>query len=378
MSARPLVSVQDLDGSSKDQIALPLVFSKTPLRPDVVRVVHTNMRKNHMQAHAVNENAGTQTAAASWGTGRAVSRIPRVPGGGTHRCGQGAYGNMCRGGHMFSPMKTWRRWHRKVNLKEKRLAVASALAASAVPSLVMARGHVVDEVAEIPLVVSDAAQTITKTNKAVDLLKSIGVYADVAKSAKSKNIRRGKGKMRNRRYTCRKGPLVVVTSADQGLAKSVRNLPGVDVANVVRLNLLDLAPGGHLGRLCIWTKSAFAALDSMYSGDGKFALPENVMTNADLSRLINSDEIQSVVNAPKAGAKSAAFKKNPLKNAPAMGRLNPYAKTAKALAAKKTKAKKTTDKKTKEIGKKFFEQISRDSEFGGEDFEAFQGWLGSN
>merc|ERR1712199_142802 len=208
--------------------------------------------------------------------------------------------------------------------------------------------------------VSDAAQTITKTNKAVDLLKSIGVYADVAKSAKSKNIRRGKGKMRNRRYTCRKGPLVVVTSADQGLAKSVRNLPGVDVANVERLNLLDLAPGGHLGRLCIWTKSAFAALDSMYSGDGKFALPENVMTNADLSRLINSDEIQSV------------------KNAPAMGRLNPYAKTAKALAAKKTKAKKTTDKKTKEIGKKFFEQISRDSEFGGEDFEAFQGWLGSN
>merc|ERR1712070_1183082 len=194
-------------------------------------------------------------------------------------------------------------------------------------------------VAEIPLVVSDAAQTITKTNKAVDLLKSIGVYADVAKSAKSKNIRRGKGKMRNRRYTCRKGPLVVVTSADQGLAKSVRNLPGVDVANVERLNLLDLAPGGHLGRLCIWTKSAFA---------------------------------------PKAGAKSAAFKKNPLKNAPAMGRLNPYAKTAKALAAKKTKAKKTTDKKTKEIGKKFFEQISRDSEFGGEDFEAFQGWPGSN
>merc|ERR1712196_271806 len=204
------------------------------------------------------------------------------------------------GGHMFSPMKTWRRGHRKVNLKEKRLAVASALAASAVPSLVMARGHVVDEVAEIPLVVSDAAQTITKTNKAVDLLKSIGVYADVAKSAKSKNIRRGKGKMRNRRYTCRKGPLVVVTSADQGLAKSVRNLPGVDVANVERLNLLDLAPGGHLGRLCIWTKSALAKLDELYAeGTGKFVLPENVMANADLTRLINSDEIQSVVNAPK-------------------------------------------------------------------------------
>merc|ERR1712087_985830 len=264
------------------------------------------------------------------------------------------------------------RWHRKVNLKEKRLAVASALAASAIPALVMARGHRVDDVAEVPLVVSDAAETITKTSKAVDLLKSLGVYADVAKAAKSKNIRRGKGKMRNRRYVCRKGPLIVITSSDNGLAKSVRNLPGVDTCNVERLNLLDLAPGGHLGRLCIWTKGAIAKLDELYAeGTGKFVLPENVMTNADLSRLINSDEIQSVVNAPKAGAKSAAFK-----NAPAMGRLNPYAKTAKALAAKKTKAKKTTDKKTKEIGKKFFEQISRDSEFGGEDFEASQGWLG--
>merc|ERR1711924_120105 len=169
-------------------------------------------------------------------------------------------------------------------------------------------------------------------------LKSLGVYADVAKSAKSKNIRRGKGKMRNRRYVCRKGPLVVVTSSDQGLAKSVRNLPGVDACNVERLNLLDLAPGGHLGRLCIWTKGSMAKLDELYAaGSGKFVLPENVMSNADLSRLINSDEIQSVVNAPKAAARKVPLKRNPLKNKVAMGKLNPYAKTAKALAAQAKK-----------------------------------------
>ena len=34
------------------------------------------------------------------GTGRAVARIPRVRGGGTHRSGQGAFGNMCRGGRL--------------------------------------------------------------------------------------------------------------------------------------------------------------------------------------------------------------------------------------------------------------------------------------
>lgn len=68
-----------------------------------------------------------QTSAESWGTGRAVARIPRVGGGGTQRSGQGAFGNMCRGGRMFAPTKIWRRWHRKVNINQKRYAVASAL-----------------------------------------------------------------------------------------------------------------------------------------------------------------------------------------------------------------------------------------------------------
>ena len=119
-----------------------------------------------------------QTAAESWGTGRAVSRIPRVPGGGTHRAGQGAFGNMCRGGRMFAPTKTWRRWHRKVNVNLKRYAVASALAASALPSLVMARGHRVDAVPELPLVVDDSAESLTKTAKAVQLLEARGAGAE--------------------------------------------------------------------------------------------------------------------------------------------------------------------------------------------------------
>merc|ERR1739844_851735 len=61
------------------------------------------------------------------------ARIPRVRGGGTHRSGQGAFGNMCRGGHMFAPTKTYRRWHRKVNVAQKRYAIVSAIAASGVP-----------------------------------------------------------------------------------------------------------------------------------------------------------------------------------------------------------------------------------------------------
>ena len=83
---------------------------------------------------------GHQTSAESWGTGRAVARIPRVRGGGTHRSGQGAFGNMCRGGRMFAPTKTWRRWHRCINVNQKRYAMCSAIAATGVPALVMSKG----------------------------------------------------------------------------------------------------------------------------------------------------------------------------------------------------------------------------------------------
>ena len=46
------------------------------------------MAKNKRQAYSVASNAGEQTSAQSWGTGRAVARIPRVGGSGTHRSGQ--------------------------------------------------------------------------------------------------------------------------------------------------------------------------------------------------------------------------------------------------------------------------------------------------
>merc|ERR1711976_29497 len=85
-----------------------------------------------------------------------------------------------------------------------------------------------------------------------------------------------------------------------GLHKAFRNLSGVEVTSVDNLNLLDLAPGGHLGRFCIWTKGAFEKLDALfgtYENGAElkkgFNLPHGAMTNADLARIINSDEIQS-------------------------------------------------------------------------------------
>jgi hypothetical protein len=47
-----------------------------------------------------------------------------------------------------------------------------------------------------------------------------------------------------------------------------RNLPGVEVSSVDRLNLLQLAPGGHMGRFVIFTKSAFDRLDKIFGEQG--------------------------------------------------------------------------------------------------------------
>jgi large subunit ribosomal protein L4e len=202
--------------------------------------------------------------AHSWGTGRAVSRIPRVSGGGTSRAGQAAFGNMCRKGRMFAPTKIWRKWHIKTNQNQKRYAVVSALAASSIPALVQARGHSIDTVQEVPLVVNSSIESIKKTKDAVAFLKLVGAYADVEKVKASRTLRAGSGKRRgNRRFTQKKGPLVVYAN-DDGVSKAFRGISGVEVASVDSLNLLALAPGGHLGRFIIWSEAAFSKLNDIY------------------------------------------------------------------------------------------------------------------
>merc|ERR1712042_57931 len=192
-AARPQVSVYDESGAAAGQVATPAVF-RAPIRSDIVNFIHNNIAKNKRQPYCVSEPAGHQTSAESWGTGRAVARIPRVRGGGTHRSGQAAFGNMCRGGRMFAPTKTWRRWHRPINQKQRRYALCSALAASSIPALLMARGHKIDQVPEVPVVCTNAIESLTKTKAAVALLKQLNAYDDVEKCQNSKQIRAGRVK----------------------------------------------------------------------------------------------------------------------------------------------------------------------------------------
>jgi large subunit ribosomal protein L4e len=247
---------------------------------------------------------------------------------------------------MFAPTKTWRKWNAKINTNQKRFAVVSALAASALPSLVMARGHRIDNVPEVPLVVPDSFQSLAKTKKALEALKECGADADVEKAKESRKIRAGVGKMRNRRHVQRRGPLVVFAE-DHGITQAFRNLPGVELAHVDRLNLLQLAPGGHLGRFIIWTKSAFNRLDSIFGSITRvstqkkgYTLPRPIMTNPDVTRLINSDEVQSKVRPGNFVLQRYHKKKNPLRNLGVGVKLNPYSMALRRseLLAQETRA----------------------------------------
>jgi large subunit ribosomal protein L4e len=254
---------------------------------------------------------------------------------------------------MFAPTKTWRRWHKKISVNQKRYALVSALAASALPALVMARGHKIDGIPEVPLVIDNKTiDNIDKTSKAVALLKTLRAYDDVEKVKDSKKLRSGKGKMRNRRYVQRRGPLIVYNEKTP-LTKAFRNLPGVELAAVSRLNLLQLAPGGHLGRFVIWTKDAFERLDAIYGTYKKaseeknnYVLPRPVLTNADVARIINSDEVQSSLREKIPQQKIHPRKKNPLRNLGFLIKLNPHAKTARR---RELLAKEKRDKKKGEI-----------------------------
>ncbi|KAK9760662.1 60S ribosomal protein L4B, partial [Basidiobolus ranarum] len=87
-AARPTINVfSEAGNGSVATVTLPAVF-KAPIRPDIVRFVHTNMAKNKRQAYAVSVKAGHQTSAEYWGTGRGVAGIAGVGGGGSDRCGK--------------------------------------------------------------------------------------------------------------------------------------------------------------------------------------------------------------------------------------------------------------------------------------------------
>ncbi|MEM2907869.1 MAG: 50S ribosomal protein L4 [Candidatus Hadarchaeales archaeon] len=252
------VHVYSLDGKPIEELELPPVFEEE-LRPDVVRRAVISAQTARLQPWGADVMAGKRTSAETWGKGYGVARVRRVKGSRYPAAGRGAFAPHTVGGRRAHPPKVEKVLHEHINKKERRLAIRSAIAATARKELVKARGHIIDDIAELPLVVSDEFEGIKKASHAKEVLQKLGAWKDVERVANSVKIRAGRGKMRGRRYRQAVGPLIVVNK--NGAVKlAIGNLPGVEVVKVENLSAERLAPGGVLGRLTIWTKSAIQRL----------------------------------------------------------------------------------------------------------------------
>jgi large subunit ribosomal protein L4e len=243
--------VLNLKGEVVEEIELPSIFEEE-FRPDIIKKAVLSIQSHRRQPYGPNPLSGVNYAWENWGPGHGYARVPRW------KLGlRSVVVPQAVGGREAHPPKVQKKWEEKINKKEMRKALLSAISATAVESLVRARNHVFE--GKLPKIVVDDLESLNKTKDVVAVLKAIGVYGDVERAKERRRQRSGVGKMRGRRYVGKKSVLIVVAQ-DRGIVRSARSLPGVDVVLAKDLNVEHLAPGCHAGRLVVWTKSAIKAL----------------------------------------------------------------------------------------------------------------------
>lgn len=264
------VPVLNKDGEASSILSyLPLPFT-FEYRYDLIKRAVLTELQNKKQPKGVDPLAGKRTTAESWGVGYGVARVPRVKGSGHPRASQAAFVPSARGGYHPTAPKAEKVIKVKMNNKEKKLALFSAIACTAKLDLVIKRGHLINNPKlSLPLVLSEEVSKMEKVKDLVSFLRKLGIYDDIESRVKeSLKIRAGKGKRRGRRYKERKGPLLVKLG-DEPIAKAFRNLAGADVADVRNLPVHLLAPGGLPGRLTLWTIAAYNYLAEKYGYIGE-------------------------------------------------------------------------------------------------------------
>lgn len=253
------VNILSIDGKkSTAKIDLPKVFD-TPYRPDLIKRAVLSEQSKKRQPQGRSPLAGRLTTASSVGPGRGIAKIPRTHGSRTHHGNRAAVVPSTVGGRLSFPPKTDKVIVEKINKKEYRLALWSAVSATASKDRVETRGHLFDENVNFPIIVKDDLNTVEKTSELVNVMNNLGLNDDLSRS-KIKKVRSGKGKMRGRKYRRKTGPLLIVADTCEAL-KAGKNISGMDVVEVKDLSVELLAPGTHPGRLTVWTESAIKALE---------------------------------------------------------------------------------------------------------------------
>ncbi|MEN3052390.1 MAG: 50S ribosomal protein L4 [Candidatus Methanosuratincola petrocarbonis] len=263
VTTKRLAKVISVDGSIKGEIELPSVF-ETELRPDLIRRAVISSQTARIVPRTTDYYAGKRTSAESLGVGLDLARVPRVKGEHNPASGAGAFVPNVVGGRLAFPPSLEKKYHERINEKERRLALMSAIAATSDPEAVIERGHIITTDISLPLVVSDEIKGLKKAAELRAFLERTSLIHDVIRAKDGIRERSGKGKRRGRRWVKPKSLLIVVDDPGAPIRLASRNFTGVECVGVTELNVERLAPGGHPGRLTLWTESAIKRLSEIY------------------------------------------------------------------------------------------------------------------
>lgn len=257
-----------IEGTLGKEIELPTVFDEA-VRPDLINRAVLSLQSKQYQKKGTDPLAGVRTSAAYFGRRGKVyrtsmnigkARLPKL------KLPEGNLGEVrrvphSRKGRRAHPPKTDKIIIEKINRKENKKAIMSAISATSKQDIVQKRGHLIEGL-KVPLIIEDKFETVTKTQQVFDILSKMKLGNEIKKSSKKK-IKAGRGKMRGRKYRQRKTVLIVVKDK-KTIEKAAKNIPGVDISNAKDLNASVLAPGGHPGRLTIYTESAINEIGKIY------------------------------------------------------------------------------------------------------------------
>jgi large subunit ribosomal protein L4e len=249
------------DGKDSAEIELPAVFD-TPYRPEVIHKVYVNVLSHSYQRQGRYPAAGEMVSAESRNTGLGIARLARARGEGFPRAGQAAGVAGVRHGRVAHPPESWKIIYKKINHKEKQLGLCSAIAVTSRRELVQRRGHKIGNNVNLPLVVSNDIESITRTKDLTVVLTRIGLGDDIARASSVRKARSGTARRRGRSSRSGTSALIIVGN-DSKLVSLSRSIPGVDIKHAKDVSILDLAPGSKPIRLTVFSQGAIEHMKNL-------------------------------------------------------------------------------------------------------------------
>ena len=260
-------SMLDLNGNKIKEVELPKQFEEE-YRPDLIKRAVISIISGERQPYGSKKEAGMRSSSKlsrrrrkfKGAYGKGISRVPRktMTRRGTQFFWVGATAPHTVGGRRAHPPKAEKIWKEYINIKERRKAIRSALAASMNKELVITRGHKIKNI--FPIIFDAKIEDVKKTKDIINLLDKVGLNEEMDRIS-IRRVRSGVGKNRGRKYKNKIGPLFIVSKKDCNLLKSSKNIPGCDAVIVNNLNAKLLSPNTVGIRLCIWSEAALEKIN---------------------------------------------------------------------------------------------------------------------